>query len=155
MVASLGAEGTNAGTSNELTVYINKIPSNQLDKWLTPEKERFSQLVFRRRHGTEAYTKSLILKTTRTQDHLHFMDALFQPTMTTTLLEKPELKNPSMVAIHNYFDTYYVPNNMAVILVGDLDLTRPSKKSTPPEVLKKELSHPNNPKSNPLVLRSK
>ena len=39
-----------------------------------------------------------------------------------TTIGKPEhLKNPSMVDIHNYFDTYYVPNNMAMILVGDLD----------------------------------
>ena len=31
------------------------------------------------------------------------------------------LKNPSMVKIHEYFETYYVPNNMAIILAGDLD----------------------------------
>ena len=47
MVASLGAEGTNAWTWHEETVYTNKIPSNQFDKWLTLEKERFSQLVLR------------------------------------------------------------------------------------------------------------
>lgn len=26
-----------------------------------------------------------------------------------------------MVKIHEYFDTYYVPNNMAVVLAGDID----------------------------------
>ncbi len=29
-----------------------------------------------------------------------------------------------MLAIHKYFDTYYVPNNMAVVLVGDLDFDK-------------------------------
>jgi predicted Zn-dependent peptidase len=32
-----------------------------------------------------------------------------------------------MVAIHKYFDTYYVPNNMAVVLVGDLDFDKTIK----------------------------
>jgi len=41
MMNSLGAEGTNAFTSNEQTVYVNKIPANELDKWLTVESERF------------------------------------------------------------------------------------------------------------------
>ena len=31
------------------------------------------------------------------------------------------LKNPSMVKIHQYFDSWYVPNNMAIALAGDID----------------------------------
>ncbi len=50
MVSSLGSEGTNAFTSSEQTVYVNKIPSNELDRWLTVESERFSELVLRLFH---------------------------------------------------------------------------------------------------------
>jgi secreted Zn-dependent insulinase-like peptidase len=39
----------------------------------------------------------------------------------TTIGLGEHLKNPSMINIHNYFDKYYVPNNMAVILCGDVD----------------------------------
>ena len=42
MVASIGASGTNAFTSNDMTVYVNEIPSNSLDKWAKLEGERFS-----------------------------------------------------------------------------------------------------------------
>ena len=52
------------------------------------------------------------------------MDALFptHPNGQQTTTGKPEhLKNPSMKAIHKYFDEYYVPNNYAMVLVGDLD----------------------------------
>ncbi len=45
MVSSLGAEGTNAFTSNEQTVYVNKIPANELGRWLNLESKRFSKLV--------------------------------------------------------------------------------------------------------------
>ncbi|MEM9023537.1 MAG: insulinase family protein, partial [Bacteroidota bacterium] len=50
MVSSLGAQGTNAYTSNEQTVYVNDIPSNELEKWLMLESERFSTLVLRLFH---------------------------------------------------------------------------------------------------------
>lgn len=127
MVSLLGASGTNAHTWYEETVYKNKIPSNELEKWASLESERFSQLVLRLFH-TEL--EAVYEEFNRTQDsdsrkaHYAKMDALF-PThpygQQTTIGTSDHLKNPSMVAINNYFDTYYVPNNMAVVLVGDLE----------------------------------
>ena len=40
-----------------------------------------------------------------------------QPTIGTV----EHLKNPSLVYIQNYFDSYYVPNNMAIFISGDID----------------------------------
>ncbi|WP_431167902.1 hypothetical protein, partial [Tenacibaculum halocynthiae] len=45
MTSSLGASGSNAHTWFEETVCKNKIPANELDKWLSLETERFSTLV--------------------------------------------------------------------------------------------------------------
>ncbi len=50
MVSSMGAKGTNAYTSLEKTVYLNDIPSIELEKWLKVESERFSELVLRLFH---------------------------------------------------------------------------------------------------------
>ncbi|HNV99805.1 MAG TPA: insulinase family protein, partial [Chitinophagales bacterium] len=50
MITSLGAKGTNAYTSKEQTVYVNDIPSNELDKWLLIESERFRTCVLRLFH---------------------------------------------------------------------------------------------------------
>ena len=50
MVSNIGAKGTNAYTSAEATVYVNDIPSNQLEKWLDIESERFRMPVFRLFH---------------------------------------------------------------------------------------------------------
>lgn len=50
MISSLGATGTNAYTWFEQTVYTNKIPANELQKWLNVESERFSNLVLRLFH---------------------------------------------------------------------------------------------------------
>ena len=127
VISSLGASGTNAHTWFDETVYKNNIPNNELEKWLKVEKERFSELVLRLFH-TEL--ESVYEEFNRAQDNdsrlvnYELMDALFptHPNGQQTTLGKPEhLKNPSMKAIHKYFDEYYVPNNYAMVFVGDLD----------------------------------
>jgi len=126
-ISSLGATGTNAHTWFDETVYKNNIPNNELEKWLKVEKERFSEIVLRLFH-TEL--ESVYEEFNRAQDNdsrlvnYELMDALFptHPNGQQTTLGNPEhLKNPSMKAIHKYFDEYYVPNNYAIVLVGDLD----------------------------------
>lgn len=126
-ISSLGASGTNAHTWFDETVYKNNIPANELEKWLKIEKERFSEIALRLFH-TEL--ESVYEEFNRAQDNdtrlvnYELMDALFptHPNGQQTTLGRPEhLKNPSMKAIHKYFDEYYVPNNYAMVLVGDLD----------------------------------
>lgn len=133
LISSLGAKGTNAHTWLNETVYKNNIPSNELEKWMAVEKERFSELVLRLFH-TEL--EAVYEEFNRSQDNdgrlvnFELMDALFPLTpygQQTTIGKSEHLKNPSMIAIHNYFNTYYVPNNMAVVLVGDLDFDKTIK----------------------------
>src|SRR5690606_35963439 len=50
MLAGIGADGTNAYTSFDQTVYVNDIPSNQVDNWLKIEAERFRKPVLRLFH---------------------------------------------------------------------------------------------------------
>ncbi|MDM1495658.1 insulinase family protein [Myroides odoratimimus] len=126
-VASIGATGTNAHTWFDETVYKNVIPSNELEKFLLIESERFSELVLRLFH-TEL--EAVYEEFNRGQDndywasHEAMMKLLFPTThygTQTTIGTSDHLKNPSMVAINNYFNEYYVPNNIAVVLVGDLE----------------------------------
>lgn len=134
MMSSIGSEGTNAFTSTEQTVYIEKIPSNELDKFLKLQGERFGELTLRLFH-TEL--EAVYEEFNRGQDsdgrkkYQALMEGLF-PThpygTQTTIGESEHLKNPSMEAIHNYFDKYYVPNNMALVMVGDIDFDKTIKK---------------------------
>lgn len=127
LISSLGATGTNAHTWFDETVYKNNIPSNELEKWMMIESERFSELVLRLFH-TEL--EAVYEEFNRAQDndfrliHYALMENLF-PTShygtQTTIGTSEHLKNPSLVAIEKYFNEYYVPNNMAIVLVGDLE----------------------------------
>lgn len=127
MIGQLGAKGTNAYTSLERTVYINDIPANEMEKWMMIESERFGELTLRLFHTEleavyEEFNRGM--DSDGRQVSQARMKALF-PNHTygtqTTIGTSDHLKNPSMVKIHEYFTTYYVPNNMAIIMSGDLD----------------------------------
>ncbi|MBK9147733.1 MAG: insulinase family protein [Flavobacteriales bacterium] len=127
MIKKLGARGTNAYTSTERTVYINDIPSDELERWMAIESERMQECVLRLFHteletvyeefnrGQDSDGRQLFQKKNELLYPLH-------PYGTQTTIGTGEhLKNPSMVKIHEFFKTWYVPNNMAVILAGDID----------------------------------
>ncbi|PIE49962.1 MAG: peptidase M16 [Flavobacteriales bacterium] len=159
LVSSLGATGTNAHTWHEETIYKNKIPANELNKWIDLEAERFSTLVLRLFH-TEL--EAVFEEFNRGQDndyrksHAAMLKMLFpkHPYGQQTTIGKGEhLKNPSMVDIHNYFNKYYVPNNMAIVLVGDFEFDSTIKKinATFGKMKRKNLTLPILPKEAPIT----
>lgn len=123
----LGAKATNAYTWVEQTVYVNDIPSNELGRWMLLESERFQMMALRLFH-TELETVYEEFNINQDRDFRkvdHAMrEALFprHPYGTQTTMGTPEhLRNPSMVNIQRFFETYYAPNNMAIVMAGDFD----------------------------------
>ena len=127
MVSSMGAKGTNAYTWVEQTVYVNDIPSNELERWMELESERFRQCVLRLFHTElEAVYEEFNISQDNDFRKVYKVvgEALFptHPYGTQMTIGTGEhLKNPSHVKIQEYFQTYYVPNNMAIVLSGDFD----------------------------------
>lgn len=127
LLQSIGATGTNAFTSFEQTVYVNDIPSNEVDKWLSIEAERFRNPILRLFH-TELEAVYEEKNRTLDNDGRKMFTALYENLFRehnygkqTTIGTVEHLKNPSLEKIRNYFKTYYVPNNMAIIMSGDFD----------------------------------
>lgn len=126
MVSSLGAKRTNAGTSLDYTVYLNDIPANEFERWVILESERFQNIVLRLFH-TELETVyeefNMYQDMDRTRAHAALMSTVFEKhPYGRDVIGLPEhLKNPSMVNIYQFAQTYYAPNNMAIALSGDID----------------------------------
>ncbi|NTW32381.1 MAG: insulinase family protein, partial [Bacteroidetes bacterium] len=127
LVGLIGATGTNAYTSNDQTVYVNDIPSNELENWLNIESDRFSNNVIRLFH-TELETVYEEKNMTLANDQRKATQALFEglfnnhPYGTQTTIGTIEhLKSPSIKKIKDYYNKYYVANNMAICLSGDFD----------------------------------
>ena len=147
LLNSIGAHDTNAYTSEEQTVFVNDIPSNKLDQWLSIEAERFRNPVMRLFH-TELETvyeeKNRTMDSDSNKLWEELLSGLFKqhPYGTQTTIGKAEhLKNPSIKNVIDYYHTHYVPNNMVLCMSGDFDpdaairmIDRKFSKLTPKEV---------------------
>ena len=127
MMSMIGAQGTNAFTSNDMTVYQEDIPSNEVERWLKIEGERFANPVFRLFH-TELEAvyeeKNMNMANDSRTAYEQMNLALFpnHPYGTQTTIGTIEhLKNPSLTNINKHFYTYYVPNNYCIAMAGDFD----------------------------------
>jgi len=127
MLQNIGAQGTNAFTSFEETVYINDIPSNQINSWLEIEGERFRNPVLRLFH-TELEAVYEEKNITLDDDNDKVNELLYADLfknhnygLQTTIGKTEHLKNPSLSKIREYYQQNYVPNNMAIILSGYFD----------------------------------
>ncbi len=127
LMTAIGSQGTNAFTSYDVTAYVENIPSNEIENWAMIQSERFTNPVIRLFH-TELETVYEEYNMYLTYDGRKIYEAVLNglfphhPYGTQTVIGTQEhLKNPSISNIKKYFDTYYVPNNMAVVMVGDFN----------------------------------
>ncbi|MDE5642245.1 MAG: insulinase family protein [Muribaculaceae bacterium] len=127
LMSAIGANGTNAYTSYDVTCYVENIPSNQIDNWARIQADRFEHPVIRGFH-TELETiyeeKNMSLTDDSRKLSERMLSTLFpsHPYGTQTVLGTQEnLKNPSITNVKNYHRQWYVPNNMAICVSGDFD----------------------------------
>jgi len=129
MIGAFGASGTNAGTSYDFTVYINDIPSNELDRFFQLEYDRFTNIQLRLFH-TELETVYEEFNLYQDAGNSVLLNKIFSGLFAehpykVDVIGLPEhLKNPSMKSVIAHQKYFYVPNNMAVLLSGDLDFEK-------------------------------
>ena len=127
LMSILGSEGSNAYTSNDVTCYVEEIPSNQVENWARIEADRFKNCVFRGFHTEleavyEEKNMGLSDDSEKVIDAVDSMLFLRHPYGTQTVIgTQDHLKNPSLRTIRSHKDTWYVPNNTAICLSGDFD----------------------------------
>ena len=127
LIASIGGTGLNAFTTEEMIVYHNSFPPNQIEKWLDIYAHRFQNPVFRL---FQSELETVYEEKNRAMDNfgynliLAFNKQLYKnhPYGQQDVLGLTEhLKNPSLIKMYDYYRTYYVANNMALVLSGDFD----------------------------------
>ncbi|MBR1468506.1 MAG: insulinase family protein [Prevotella sp.] len=127
LMSAIGAEGTNAYTSNDVTCYTEDIPSNEVENWAKIQGDRFQNMVIRGFHTEleavyEEYNIGIAQDSRKLWESMSKMLFPTHPYGTqTTIGTQEHLKNPSIVNIKNYFRKWYVPNNVAICMAGDLN----------------------------------
>jgi predicted Zn-dependent peptidase len=117
----------NAMTSDDWTMYVVRLPKNKIELFMWMESDRFSNPVFRefyserdvvreeRRMGVESTPMGLIDEDFRAmfwKSSSYHWDVIGWPS---------DLGSITREQAEAYYDTYYAPNNLTMILVGDLN----------------------------------
>ena len=127
VVESHGGVGLNAFTSYDETAYMYSLPSNQLELWAALESDRFKDPVMR-----EFYKeRNVVMEERRMRTDSRPTGRLVEQFLGTAFMANPyhrptigyasDLKSFSATDAQQFFHHNYVPSNMVIGLVGDLD----------------------------------
>ncbi len=127
LLDQIGSSGVNAFTSDEIVAYFNVFPKNQMEKWILLYSHRFKNPVFRLFQSeleTVFEEKNMYMDDFSTSMIETFYKNLYKnhPYGTQTVIGTAEhIKNPSLNNMRKMYDTYYVANNMALVITGNFN----------------------------------
>ena len=121
-----GGVGMNAGTGADMTAYMMALPANKVELWATLESERFLGPVFR-----EFYQeRDVVQEERRMRTESQPIGRLLEQFTTTAFQAHPygqpvvghmsDLRSFTRQDAREFYEKYYVPSNMTVAVVGDV-----------------------------------
>jgi predicted Zn-dependent peptidase len=127
---SNGVEGMNAFTASDNTGYFYSLPINRLELWAYLESSRYTHPVFR-----EFYKeRNVVTEERRMRTDSNPIGRLIEQFVAAAYSAHPyhrpgvgyisDLDSFSATDAQHFFDTYYIPSNMVVAVVGDVDPTQ-------------------------------
>lgn len=125
LVESIGGKNLNAGTSYDWTNYHNSFPKTQLEKWLDLYSVRLMNPVFRT-FQTELETVYEEYNMYQDDRGNQLRSFVFENAFSNSPYGRSiiglgdHLKNPQISKLIEFYNSWYVPENMALILVGDI-----------------------------------
>ncbi len=127
IVESHGGVGMNAFTSYDETGYMYSMPSNQIELWASLESDRMMHPVMR-----EFYKeRNVVMEERRMRTDSSPTGRMVEQFLGTAFMANPyhrptigyasDLQSFSATDAADFFKRHYVPSNMVIGLVGDLD----------------------------------
>jgi predicted Zn-dependent peptidase len=120
-----GGEGLNAATFPDKTMYYVRVPANKLELWAWLESDRLVNPVFREFYSERDVVfeeRRLRTESTPLGKFDEDFNAVFweaSPYLWPVVGWPSDIPTYSLAQAHAYFDTYYAPNNLTGVLVGD------------------------------------
>ncbi len=121
-----GGDSINAATGADFTVYMASLPANKVKLWFAMESERFLNPVIR-----EFYKERNVVKEEKRSRENNPIRGLLQEVISSAYRSHPygvpvigntsDLNTFTRQDAREFFETYYVPRNMTVAVVGDVD----------------------------------
>ena len=123
-----GGEGLNAFTSEDQTAYFVRLPSNRLELWAWLESDRLLNPVFREFYSERDVVfeeRRLRTESTPLGKYDEAFNALFweaHPYQWPVVGWPSDIPMYTLAQAKDYFATYYAPNNLTGVLVGDFKI---------------------------------
>ncbi len=132
LIQQMGGVGLNATTDYDGTRYFNAFPPNQLERWLDLYSHRFQNPVFRL---FQTELEAVYEEKNRADDNPNrvYFNELFKAVFGDHPYARPiightaHLKKPWMSKMTEFFNKWYVPNNMVLILSGNFEVAQAEK----------------------------
>jgi len=128
LVREAGGE-VNAYTTFDVTVYWQTVPSNYLERMLWLEADRMKSLVINEENFTKE--REVVKEERRLRIENPPYGTLMEDAFAATFEKYPyrhlpigsmeDLNAATVKDVQDFFDTYYVPNNATIVMVGDFD----------------------------------
>jgi len=124
----MGASGMNAFTTHDLTFYFVGVPANKLELWCWMESDRLDDAVFREFYSERDVVheeRRLRTESTPTGKFQEQFESLFwqsSPYSWPVIGWPSDLNAYTAEQARAYYDTYYVPNNLVGVIVGDFEV---------------------------------
>ena len=121
-----GGVGLNASTSSDATVYFYSLPANKLELWAYLESERFMDPVFREFYKERDVVMEERRLRTESQPVGRLLEQFEAIAFTAHPYKQPvigymsDLLSFSRVDAEQFYETYYVPSNIVISIVGDV-----------------------------------
>lgn len=130
ILSRAGAQGLNAMTTNESTLYYVELPANRAELWFVLEADRMAHPVFR-----EFYTeRDVVMEERRTRIDTSPGGLLYEAHLAAAFEAHPygvpvigwmsDIRTHGRDQVADYYRRYYGPNNAVVAIVGDVDPDR-------------------------------
>jgi predicted Zn-dependent peptidase len=122
-----GGSGINATTNPDSTIYFATLPANKLELWFWMESDRLLQPVFREFYAERdvvAEERRLRVESTPTGPFDEQLNAMFWtalPYKWDTIGWMSDLRVLTLEQAQEFFDTFYAPQNLTAVLVGNFD----------------------------------
>jgi predicted Zn-dependent peptidase len=120
-----GGENLNAGTTEDLTLYFVRLPSNRLELWAWLESDRLLNPVFREFYSERDVVfeeRRMRTESTPLGKYDEAFNALFweaHPYKWPVVGWPSDIPAFTKADADDYFATYYAPNNLTGVIVGD------------------------------------
>jgi predicted Zn-dependent peptidase len=122
---SEGGSGMNAFTSNDMTAYFVNVPSNKLELWFWMESDRLANPVFREFYSErdvvreERRLRTDSTPTGKINEQFEAMFWMASPYSWPVIGWPNDVENISREEALEFFEIFYAPNNLTMVLVGD------------------------------------